>query len=74
LINNGAILLTDIYQLENGNQIIDTYKKTGIQVSLIELTLSFYLDLPTGATLVCSFGATFFIALILSKFRFSGQE
>jgi len=42
-------------------------------VSLIGLTLSFYLDLPTGATLVCSFGATFFIALILSKFRFSGQ-
>ena len=27
LINNGTILLTDIYQLENGNQIIDTYKK-----------------------------------------------
>ena len=45
-----------------------------IAVSLIGLTLSFYLDLPTGATLVCSFGATFFIALILSKFRFSGQE
>ena len=44
-----------------------------IAVSLIGLTLSFYLDLPTGATLVCSFGATFFIALILSKFRFSGQ-
>ena len=45
-----------------------------IAVSLIGLTLSFYLDLPTGATLVCSFGATFLIALILSKFRFSGQE
>ena len=44
-----------------------------IAVSLIGLTLSFYLDLPTGATLVCSFGATFFIALILSKFRFSGK-
>jgi len=44
-----------------------------IAVSLIGLTLSFYLDLPTGATLVCSLGATFFIALILSKFRFSGQ-
>ncbi len=44
-----------------------------IAVSLIGLTLSFYLDLPTGATLVCSFGATFFIALILSKFRFSGR-
>ena len=43
-----------------------------IAVSLIGLTLSFYLDLPTGSTLVCSFGATFFIALILSKFRFSG--
>ena len=45
-----------------------------IAVSLIGLTLSFYLDLPTGATLVCSFGATFLIALILSKFRFSVQE
>jgi len=33
LINNGTILLTDIYQLENGNQIIDTYKKTGIQMT-----------------------------------------
>ena len=31
-----------------------------IAVSLIGLTLSFYLDLPTGATLICSFGATFF--------------
>ena len=45
-----------------------------IAVSLIGLTLSFYLDLPTGATLICSFGAIFLIALILSKFRFSGQE
>jgi len=44
-----------------------------IAVSLIGLTLSFYLDLPTGAALVCSFGVTFFIALILSKFRFSGR-
>ncbi|MBT3513687.1 MAG: metal ABC transporter permease, partial [Nitrospina sp.] len=44
-----------------------------ISVSLIGLTLSFYLDLPTGATLVCSFGVAFFIALILSKFKFSGQ-
>jgi len=44
-----------------------------IAVSLIGLTLSFYLDLPTGATLICSFGAIFLIALILSKFRFSGQ-
>jgi len=45
-----------------------------IAVSLIGLTLSFYLDLPTGATLVCSFGAAFFIALIFSKFRFSSQQ
>ncbi len=45
-----------------------------IAVSLIGLTLSFYLDLPTGATLVCSFGATFLIALIFSKFRFSSQQ
>ena len=45
-----------------------------IAVSLIGLTLSFYLDLPTGPTLICSFGAAFFIAVIFSKFRFSGQE
>jgi len=45
-----------------------------IAVSLIGLTLSFYLDLPTGPTLICSFGAAFFIALIFSKFRFSSQQ
>ncbi len=45
-----------------------------IAVNLIGLTLSFYLDLPTGPTLICSFGAAFFIALIFSKFRFSSQQ
>ena len=44
-----------------------------IAVSFTGLILSFYLDLPTGATLVCSFGITFFIALILSKFRFFSE-
>ncbi|GJL79839.1 MAG: ABC transporter [Nitrospinaceae bacterium] len=41
----------------------------GIVVSLAGLLLSFFLDLPTGATLVCSFGTVFFASLVLRRFR-----
>ncbi len=35
--------------------------------SLTGLILSFNLDLPTGATLVCTFGLVFIVAIIISK-------
>lgn len=39
----------------------------GIAVSLAGLLLSFFLDLPTGATLVCSFGIAFLVSLVLRQ-------
>ena len=40
-----------------------------ITVSLTGLLLSFFLDLPTGATLVVSFGMAFFASLMFRKMR-----
>ncbi len=39
----------------------------GVLTSWLGLILSFYLDLPTGATLVCLLGAAFFLAIPLSR-------
>lgn len=39
-----------------------------VLVAVGGLETSFVLDLPTGAVLVCSFGVTFLIALIISRF------
>ncbi|MFQ5451208.1 MAG: metal ABC transporter permease [Nitrospinaceae bacterium] len=41
----------------------------GITASLGGLMLSFFLDLPTGATLVCTFGAVFLIFLLGNRFQ-----
>jgi len=41
----------------------------GVLVSFAGLGLAFFLDLPTGATIVCSFGAVFIIALLASRFN-----
>ena len=39
-----------------------------LTISMIGLILSYFLDLPTGATLVCSFGVAFLGSLIISRF------
>ncbi len=44
-----------------------------LTVSMVGLFLSYALDLPTGATLVCSFGAAFLIALIASRISKAGS-
>jgi zinc/manganese transport system permease protein len=41
----------------------------GIAISLAGLLLSFFLDLPTGATLVCSFGMAFLASLLLRRIK-----
>ncbi len=41
----------------------------GVLTSWLGLILSFYLDLPTGATLVCLLGGVFFLAIPLSRLR-----
>lgn len=41
----------------------------GIVISLTGLLLSFFLDLPTGATLVVSFGMVFFASILLKRIR-----
>lgn len=40
---------------------------TGVSASLAGLIISFFYDLPTGATLVCTFGLFFILALSFSK-------
>jgi len=39
----------------------------GVLASFLGLLLSFHLDQPTGATLVCTFGAAFFVSIFLSR-------
>jgi zinc/manganese transport system permease protein len=39
----------------------------GVSASITGLFLSYHLDQPTGATLVCTFGVIFFASLILSR-------
>ena len=41
----------------------------GLVISLAGLLLSFFLDLPTGATLVCSFGTAFLASLLLRRLK-----
>jgi zinc/manganese transport system permease protein len=44
----------------------------GVLASLSGLLLSYHLDQPTGATLVCTFGVLFFASLFLSRLRNTG--
>ncbi len=44
----------------------------GILASLTGLLLSYHLDQPTGATLVCTFGATFFASLLINRIKNAG--
>ncbi len=55
--------------LFSNNMKIQFYMGTSIALtmSVIGLTLSYLLDLPTGATLVCSFGVVFLGSLIVSR-------
>lgn len=39
----------------------------GVLASFAGLSLSFHLDQPTGATLVCTFGVTFFASLLVNR-------
>ena len=39
----------------------------GLLASLLGMAISYYGDFPTGASVVCVFGALFLIALVLSK-------
>ena len=41
----------------------------GVSASITGLFLSYHLDQPTGATLVCTFGVTFFASLFLSRLK-----
>lgn len=41
----------------------------GVAASITGLFLSYYLDQPTGATLVCTFGVIFFVFLFLSRLK-----
>lgn len=41
----------------------------GVLSSFLGLLLSFHLDQPTGATLVCTFGAAFFVSLLWKHMR-----
>jgi zinc/manganese transport system permease protein len=41
----------------------------GILVSITGLSLSFHLDQPTGATLVCTFGVAFFVSLLGNRIK-----
>lgn len=41
----------------------------GILACITGLFLSFHLDQPTGATLVCTFGVTFFVSLFLNRYK-----
>jgi zinc/manganese transport system permease protein len=56
--------------LFSANMKIQFFMGTSIALtmSVIGLTLSYLLDLPTGATLVCSFGVVFLGSLIVSRF------
>ncbi len=44
----------------------------GVMTSFTGLFLSFHLDQPTGATLVCTFGVAFFASLLLSRLKKAG--
>ncbi len=44
----------------------------GVVASITGLVLSYHLDQPTGATLVCTFGVAFLASLLLSHLRSSG--
>lgn len=41
----------------------------GVLASFTGLLLSYHLDQPTGATLVCTFGVLFFVSLFISGFK-----
>lgn len=41
----------------------------GVSASFVGLLLSFYLDQPTGATLVCTFGVAFFASLLWNRIK-----
>lgn len=41
----------------------------GVLVSFTGLVLAFFLDLPTGAAIVCSFGVIFIFSLLASRFK-----
>ena len=40
---------------------------TGFFVSLLGIALSYFMDLPTGATVVCTFGGVFLLSLLVRR-------